>query len=83
MRLQFIKDNRKNIIFEMFRDVKDYYKGDTKVSSQLEIAKENMWNWYFDVRLYYGACAWMTFGRYLFALGGFWHMLIEWRIWRF
>ena len=49
-------------------------------SSQLEIAKKDMWPWYFDVRLFYVACAWMTFGRCLFVLGGFWHILIECRI---
>ena len=41
------------------------------VSSELKIAKENMCHWYFDVRLYYGECAWMTFEMCLFALGGF------------
>ena len=27
-----------------------------------------VWRWYHDVRLYYDACAWITFGRCLFAL---------------
>ena len=33
---------------------------DTRVSSQLEIAKKNMWQWYSEMRLHYGACTWMA-----------------------
>ena len=30
---------------------------DMRMSLQLQIAKEEIWHWYFDVRLYYGLCA--------------------------